>query len=194
MVNSILESLFILQFPWFVFKDLNPSFIAVFLSSVLSNISCLLCYMIFSISSRLVSVSAGQKWLLKTDLISSFLCIFPLSHVSAIPLSTNLTKCSNTLKQFIGKFPTNCFSEFDHFVGLALIELLTRSESSQFRKSCEWIWTCFGFVRSSLCFYPFWCLEGVFCLLGISSYWINFGSSFCKLCLGLLCSIFLCKM
>ena len=36
------------------------------------------------------------------------------------PLSANFTKWSNTLKQFVGKFPTNCVSVFDHFVGLAL--------------------------------------------------------------------------
>ena len=36
------------------------------------------------------------------------------------PLSTNFTKWSNTLKQFVGKLPTNCLSVFDHFVGLAL--------------------------------------------------------------------------
>ena len=34
------------------------------------------------------------------------------------PLSTNLTKWSNTLKQFVGRQPTNCLSVFDHFVGL----------------------------------------------------------------------------
>ena len=36
------------------------------------------------------------------------------------PLSANPTKWSNTLKQFIGNLPTNCFSVFDHFAGLAL--------------------------------------------------------------------------
>ena len=35
-------------------------------------------------------------------------------------LSANITKWSNTLKKFVGKFPTNCLSVFDHFVGLAL--------------------------------------------------------------------------
>ena len=35
------------------------------------------------------------------------------------PLSTNPTKGSNTLKQFIGKLPTNYLSVFDHFVKLA---------------------------------------------------------------------------
>ena len=38
-------------------------------------------------------------------------------------LSANPIKWSNTLKQFVGKFPTNCLSVFDHFVGLALKEL-----------------------------------------------------------------------
>ena len=36
------------------------------------------------------------------------------------PLSANPTKLSNTLKQFVGKLPTNCLSAFGHFVGLAL--------------------------------------------------------------------------
>ena len=36
------------------------------------------------------------------------------------PLSVNPTKWSNALKQFVGNFPTNCLSVFDHFVRLAL--------------------------------------------------------------------------
>ena len=36
------------------------------------------------------------------------------------PLSTNPTKWPNTLKQFVGKLPTNFFSVFDHFVISAL--------------------------------------------------------------------------
>ena len=40
------------------------------------------------------------------------------------PLSANPTKWSNTLKQFLGSLPTNCFSVFDHFVGLALKGLI----------------------------------------------------------------------
>ena len=36
------------------------------------------------------------------------------------PLSANITKWSNTLKQFLGSLPTNCSSVFDHIVGLAL--------------------------------------------------------------------------
>ena len=40
--------------------------------------------------------------------------------VNVNPLSANFTKWSNTLKQFVGKLPTNCLSMFHHFVGLAL--------------------------------------------------------------------------
>ena len=40
------------------------------------------------------------------------------------PLSANPTKWSNTLKHFIGNFPTNCLSVFDHFVKLALKGLM----------------------------------------------------------------------
>ena len=39
-------------------------------------------------------------------------------------LSANPTKWSNTLKQFVGNFPTNCLSVFEHFVGLPLKELI----------------------------------------------------------------------
>ena len=35
-------------------------------------------------------------------------------------METNPRKWSNTLKQFVGKLPTICFSGFDHFVGLTL--------------------------------------------------------------------------
>ena len=36
------------------------------------------------------------------------------------PLSANLIKWSNTHKQFVGNFHTNCLSVFDHFVELVL--------------------------------------------------------------------------
>ena len=35
-------------------------------------------------------------------------------------LSAKPRKWSNTLKQFVGKLPTNCLSVFDYFEGLAL--------------------------------------------------------------------------
>ena len=44
-------------------------------------------------------------------------------NVSLNPLNFNPTKWSNTLKQFVGKLPTNCLSVVDHFMGLALTGL-----------------------------------------------------------------------
>ena len=46
-----------------------------------------------------------------------------MKYLDINPLSANFTKWSNTLKQFVGKLPTNCLSVFDHFVGLALKRL-----------------------------------------------------------------------
>ena len=40
------------------------------------------------------------------------------------PLSVNPTKWLNTLKQFVGKLPTNCLSVFGHFVNLELKVLM----------------------------------------------------------------------
>ena len=40
--------------------------------------------------------------------------------------SLSPTKWWNTLKQFVGRLPTNCLSVFDHFVGLALKGLTLR--------------------------------------------------------------------
>ena len=51
------------------------------------------------------------------------------------PLSANITKWSNKLKQFVGKLPTNCLSVFDHFVVLALKGLT---------KFCKLIWLSFA--------------------------------------------------
>ena len=49
---------------------------------------------------------------------------YPLSEVTAfLPLNTNPTKWSNTLKQ-LGKLPTNCLRVFGHFVNLALKGLM----------------------------------------------------------------------
>ena len=51
------------------------------------------------------------------------------------PLRANHTKCSNTLKQFVGNLSTNCLSVFDHFVKSALFFLsgfsLTNIHDSQ---------------------------------------------------------------
>ena len=43
------------------------------------------------------------------------------------PLSDNITKWSNTLKQFVHKLQRNCLSVIDHFVRLALKGLIDNS-------------------------------------------------------------------
>ena len=50
-----------------------------------------------------------------TRSVRGILCVHGLN-----PLSANPTKWPNTIKQFVGKLPTNCLSVFDHFVKLAL--------------------------------------------------------------------------
>ena len=64
------------------------------------------------------------------------MAFFPVNRVNSLqkisfgnasfinPLSANATKWTNTLKQFVGKFPTNCLIVFDHFVGLAFKGLI----------------------------------------------------------------------
>ena len=42
------------------------------------------------------------------------------------PLNANPIKWPNTLKQFVGKLPTNCLSVFGHFVNLALKGLIEK--------------------------------------------------------------------
>ena len=46
------------------------------------------------------------------------------------PLNANITKWSKTLKQFVGKLPTNCLSVFDHFVGVVLKGLIAKLDGS----------------------------------------------------------------
>ena len=49
---------------------------------------------------------------------------WPKDNVMFNPLSANPAKWSNTLKQFVGKLPTNCLSVFDYFGGLSLKGLI----------------------------------------------------------------------
>ena len=69
---------------------------------------------------------------------------FTVNLLSINHFSTNPTKWSNTLKQFVGKLPTNCLSVFDHFVKLALKVLtmirktrLSLSNRGQCSKKCR---------------------------------------------------------
>ena len=59
---------------------------------------------------------------LKNNVVFLFLGLKNLLYLN--PLSANITKWSNTLKQFVDNLATNCFGVFDHFVWLALKELI----------------------------------------------------------------------
>ena len=65
----------------------------------------------------------SRKYFLQKQLLT--VITFAKSFTTGIsqglnPLKANPTNWSNTLKQFVGKLPTNCLSTFGHFVGLVL--------------------------------------------------------------------------
>ena len=60
-------------------------------------------------------ISSKQIWMIKEVSCNAQVYERNINHLRANP-----TKWSNTLKQFVGKLPTNCLVVFDHFVGLAL--------------------------------------------------------------------------
>ena len=63
-----------------------------------------------SVFDHFVGFQEKKAWLIHLNSLKCF-------------LSANFTKRSNTLKQFVGTLPTNCFSAFDHFVGLVFKDL-----------------------------------------------------------------------
>ena len=55
--------------------------------------------------------------------ITNFILLFKPNRnesTTVNPLSTNLEKWSNRLKQIVANMPTICLSMFDHFINLAL--------------------------------------------------------------------------
>ena len=60
----------------------------------------------------------GKK--IDSHVISTGTIFKTLKNPRVNPLSANPMKRSNQLKQCVGKLLTNCFSVFDHFVGLTL--------------------------------------------------------------------------
>ena len=64
------------------------------------------------------------------------------------PLSANFTKWSSTLKQFLGKLPTNCLSVFEHFMGLALKRLTVTDLSMYDQKSSTSLHNIFAMLMS----------------------------------------------
>ena len=61
------------------------------------------------------------------------------------PLSGNHTEWSNTPKQIIGNLPTNCLSVFDHFGGLVLKGLMSRT-----KKTLVWLLSVFTLLKGLL--------------------------------------------
>ena len=51
-------------------------------------------------------------------------CLSLNYDLKCFKLAINIAKSSNSLKQFVGKLPTNCLSVFGYFVGLALKGLM----------------------------------------------------------------------
>ena len=87
-------------------------------------------YNVNSLSCRYSWMLNGQQFIRKMDEqeLSKRIKLHYLSRSvqpTSIPnsLRANPTKWSNTLKQFVGKMPTNCLSLSEHFVGLELKEL-----------------------------------------------------------------------
>ena len=62
----------------------------------------------FSYKERITERERELKCLLHSALFSNAFLI------ESNLVSENPTKWSNTLKQFVGKMPTNCFNEFDY--------------------------------------------------------------------------------
>ena len=70
---------------------------------------------VFCLFSTQINLHIFKKQLVNQLLI----LIKPRTEFCINPFSANHTKWSNTLKQFVGKLPTNCLSVFEHFVRLA---------------------------------------------------------------------------
>ena len=65
------------------------------------------------------------------------------------PFNFNPTKWSNTLKQFVGKMPTNCLSVFDHFVRPTFNGLSTTRRAARRWLSISWCYL----ARTLYCFH-----------------------------------------
>ena len=66
------------------------------------------------------------------------------------PLSTNSTKWSNTLKQFVGNLPTNCLSVLDHFMRLALKGLSYALFKEGYIMSLSYVMSELSYIRSKV--------------------------------------------
>ena len=111
-------------------KIVKPSF-SIFLSRNYFELKETSCYDDWNIFLHFVSISVVQWKYPSGQSLCSFLKVFrkkSINYVSQLfsgigsinHLNANPTKWSNPLKQFVGNFPSNCLSVFDHFVKLAL--------------------------------------------------------------------------
>ena len=78
-----------------------------------------------------------QILILPANLFHDFFLLNYIFTTLVNPLRANPIKWSNTLKQFVGKLPTNYLSVFDHFVELALKELKSDDMQEYFRNIKE---------------------------------------------------------
>ena len=94
-----------------------------------SNFSLLTYIIIFALKT--IKMYRNQIWnVQESDFRTSatylwvyLICFGWRSYFFINPLSANITKWSNTLKEFVANLSTNCLSVFEHFVRLALKEL-----------------------------------------------------------------------
>ena len=67
--------------------------------------------------------SDSGSWCHNFQIVFLYFCVCS-SYLFTNPLSANPTNRTNTLKQFVGILPMNCFTVFEHFVELALKGLI----------------------------------------------------------------------
>ena len=98
---------------WCTFAEISPSKIIARILNI-SLFHCVKSVRILSFSGSYFPTFAPEKLWIWTLFKQRYFTI----------TSANPIKWSNTLKQFVGKFPTNCLSVFDHFAGLGLKSLI----------------------------------------------------------------------
>ena len=79
----------------------------------------------------------SSRWKKNLLIVSQIQC----ACLCVNPLGANFINWSNTLKQFVGKLPTNCLRVFDHFVGLAFkrlkVDCMNAYQKHLFRKMIQ---------------------------------------------------------
>ena len=105
-----------------------------------------------------------------------------LVYLNLNPLSTNFTKWSNTLKQFVGKLGTNCLDVFGHFVGLAL-KVLTYFRWVKIQYFLLNFWVCNSIkFEIFICAFTFYCnrTRMIFCTVLLILFRSSRSEVFCQ--------------